>query len=187
MEHRVELRDGSLRVTGPLHWPPDWPVSAEEAVARVHDSIQSMPSTKLACGYIAHELGLDPVFLLAWVQDQRHQAMRRPAATTEAISVPVASMLSLPDGTTVRITGEVIALRMRSTRRGDPWATFCLRDADDRYVDIQVLPPTFKACKCEFLTKEMSVTVEGRKWFDESINISATNVTRNAISMPIRQ
>jgi len=25
------------------------------------------------------------------------------------------------------------------------------------------------------------VTVEGRKWFSETINIAATNVTRNAI------
>ncbi|MCW1959837.1 MAG: hypothetical protein KIH64_015090 [Mycobacterium sp.] len=149
MEPFVELRDGSVRVRGSLQWPADWPVSADQGVARVHDCIPSMPSTKMACGYVAHELGLDPVFLLAWVLHQRDLTMREAAAATGAVFVPVESMLSLPDGSTVGISGDVILLKMRSTPTGQPWATFCLRDADERYVDIQVLPEAFTPMKCQ--------------------------------------
>jgi hypothetical protein len=47
-----------------LVWPESCPVSADEAMGKVWEFIQTRPSTKPACGYVAHELGIDPVFLL---------------------------------------------------------------------------------------------------------------------------
>lgn len=176
MTDEVTLRDGRLSVRGTLSWPADCPVPAERAVASVWERIATLQSTKLACGCVASELNVDPVILLAAVgEEQSARRKRELPPDTEPTQTSIASMFASPDGTLVRISGDAFGLRRRVTNRGKTWVTFALGQGED-YVEVTVFPDVFEACGGTFITDDIALIVEGRKWFTERTDIIATNV-----------
>ncbi|MGB3332091.1 MAG: hypothetical protein WBA79_04725 [Mycobacterium sp.] len=176
IDGRVRLRDGALTVQGRLKWPTDIDVTPERAIGAIWERIQVLPSMKMACGYVGHELNIDPTLLYAWALQHQREARERPPAIAEPQIVTIDAIAPLPDGTVVQVSGEVCAIRLRSDTRGMPWVNFALWQRD-RHVGVTAFGETYEQC-AHFLVEDTVVTVGGRKWFHEDTTISATTVTR---------
>ncbi|OBJ33692.1 MULTISPECIES: hypothetical protein [Mycolicibacter] len=176
IDGRVRLRDGALNVQGRLKWPTDTNVTPEQAIGAVWERLQVLPSMKMACGYVGHDLNIDPILLYAWVLQDQREARKRPPAIAEPQIVTIDSIAALPDGAVVRASGQVLGIRLKSNTRGMPWVNFALWQRD-RHVDVTAFGETYEKC-AHFLVEDAVVTVEGRKWFHEDTTISATTVIR---------
>lgn len=175
MADSVALRDGMLIFRGKPIPPSQYPPAAQRAIARVWELVPEMQSTRMACGYVAHELDFDPVVVLGWVVQDQHHRQTLPPSTPEAYDVSMSTLPAYCGGAAVGVTGTVFDIKTRVTHRGKAWATFCLAETD-HYVEVAVLPDIFNGPNCVLLEEDLLVTVEGRKWFTEATRINATRV-----------